>query len=777
MVKEFYSEFLKDESWLIKEDKFVRELQNIREAQFSQGNGYLGVRGVLEEIPYDSQPGTYLAGLYDRLGSQVAELVNLPNPINFRFTIEGEKIDLVAMSYLEHRRILNLKYGVLVRHSLYRDAKGRIYDYQSLRFISMACKNIGVLQVVFSPLTSAVTLDVNTGIDTAVFNASVLSEGRKKHFRVRELGQAHQAGYLVIETLERKHPVVFWSGFYYEKGRKKIYQKDNIFRLRVNKGETVVFTKIFCIKRFPYKEDHFSFKKETFKIFNKAFKSKFSTLLYSHTKAWERLWKRADIIVEGAANDFQTNLRFNIYHLLSCANYDYGFSSIGARTLSGEGYRGHVFWDTEIFLMPFYILNFPQVAKNLLLYRYRRLDKARQLAKSKGFKGAKFPWESAYTGEEETPSWAKDFDGRVIKIYTHKLEEHISADIAYGVYRYYQWTKDEKFMEYCGYEMLFEIAKFWASRLEYNQKEDKFEINQVIGPDEFHIAVNNNAYTNMLAKWVLVTAYKSFILLKERRKSLLSELKKKISLKDKEVTSWRKIASKIKVNINKEGLIEQFDGYFKLKKILPTQTDEYGLPLIPANLKSKDLKHTQIIKQADVLMLIYLLDEYFSYKSKLVNYHFYLPRTVHKSSLSPAIHSILASWMRDLPRAYNFFNFSLRIDIGNLYGNTSEGIHSASLGGTWQAVIFGFSGLKLRQERLYIEPRLPYRWKSVSFSFLYRQKNIRVKVSNSLVEFKFSTKEKKSLEVIVFGKSHRLKPNRKYIFERKSVYSRKEAHY
>ncbi len=777
MVKELYSEYLKDELWLVKEHGFSRALQNIREAQFSLGNGYLGSRAVLEEIPYDAQPGTYIAGLYDRLGSQVAELVNLPNPINFKFTIEGEKLDLIAMKFIEHKRILNLKKGLLLRHTLYRDAKGRFYDYQSLRFISMANKNIGVMQIVFTPLTSSVTLDINTGIDTAVFNATILSEGRKKHFRIRELGQAHNAGYLVVETFERKHPVVYWSGFYYEIGKKKFYRPENIFRLKVRKNQSVIFTKIFCIKRFPYKEDHSSYKKETFKIFNKAFKSKFSTLLSSHIKAWERLWRKADIVIEGP-NELQINLRFNIYHMLICANYDYGFSSIGARTLSGEGYRGHIFWDAEIFLMPFYLLNFPQVAKNMLLYRYRRLNKARELAKKAGFKGTKFPWESAYTGEEETPSWAKDLDGSIIKIYTHKMEEHISADIAYAIHKYYQWSKDEKFMEYCGYEMLFEIARFWSSRLEYNKKKDKFEINHVIGPDEFHIDVNNNAYTNMMVKWCLVTAYKSFIWLKEKKSRLFNNLKKKLSLREKEAVSWRKMASKISINIEKEGLIEQFDGYFKLKKILPSQTDEYGIPLIPHNLKIKDLKYTQIIKQADVLMLIYLLEEYFSYKSKLVNYNFYLPRTVHKSSLSPSVHSIVASWVKDLQCAYNFFVFSLRIDIGNLYGNTNGGIHAASLGGTWQAVVFGFCGLRLRQDRLYIEPNLPHRWKRISFSLIYRQRLIKLKISNSLIETSFRSKQKSPLEMAVFGKNYKIRPNRVYIFKREAYYPQKmEVYY
>ncbi|HIE36220.1 MAG TPA: glycoside hydrolase family 65 protein, partial [Candidatus Omnitrophica bacterium] len=546
-MREIYYSYTTDELWLIKETHWDVFLQNIREAQFSLGNGYLGTRGIYEEIPYDAMPGTYITGLYDKMGSQVDELVNLPNPINFKFTIEGEKLDLVAMDVLEHKRVLNMKKAFLVRHTLYKDTKKRRYDYQSLRFISFHNKNIGVMQIALTSLDKDCIVDINTGIDTSVSNQGILSEGRKRHFRIRELGQAHNAGYLIIETLERKHTIVYWSGFYYEVNGKKIFAEHNIFRLKLKKGQTVIFTKIFCIKHFPYKENHLSYKKQTFKIFYKAFCSDFSTLLKNHLKMWEKLWRKADILIEGTAN-LQQNLRFNIYHMLTCLHYNDGFSSIAARSLTGEGYRGHIFWDAEIFLFPFYLFNFPQVAKNMLLYRYKRLDKARELAKREGFKGAKFAWESADTGEEETPEWSKDFDGTVIKIYTHKQEHHITADVAYAVYKYYLATGDEEFMRKFGLEIIFETARFWASRVECNKRKDIYEIKNVIGPDEFHKNVKNNAYTNMMAKWNLVVAARLFEKFKKEKPSVYKRLKEKVNLKEKEVKEWQRIAPKIKFN-------------------------------------------------------------------------------------------------------------------------------------------------------------------------------------------------------------------------------------
>ena len=775
MIRGIYSHCIQDEIWLIREAEWARSLQNIREAQFAIGNGYLGTRGTLEGIPYGAIPGTYLAGVYDKIGSQVDELVNLPNPINFKFTVDGQKLDVVAMDVIQHRRILNMKKGALVRHNIYRDVKKRLYDYQSLRFVSMSDKNIGVMQIAITALDEDCIVDVNTGIDTSVGNTSVLTEGKKRHFRVRELGQFRNAGYLIIETLEKKHLISYWSGFYYEINSKKIFAKDNIFRLKFKKGQTVKFTKIFSIKHCPYKDSHTRLKQHNFKIFNKAFRSNIDTLLNQHTKAWDKLWRRVDVKIGGTAN-LQQNLRFNIYHMMICCHHDEGASSIGARSLSGEGYRGHIFWDAEIFLMPFYLFNCHDTAKNMLLYRYRCLDKAKELAKKEGYKGAKFAWESASTGDEETPAWARDIDGTITKVHTHQFEHHITADIAYAVYKYYVATEDHKFMEKFGYEMIFESARFWASRVEFNNRRNKYEINRIIGPDEFHIDVNNNAFTNMMAKWNLITAYKLFCKIK-KRKSFYKKMKTKLNLKETEVKEWRKIANNIEINITKDKIIEQFDGYFKLHKVSITTTDENGIPLIPIKLKAKDLGKTQLIKQPDVLMLLCLLDDVFSPETKLANYNFYIPKTMHKSSLSPSMSALIACEVGDLNRAYNLFNVSLRTDISNLYRNTPEGIHAASLGGTWQVVVFGFAGAKIKKEILHISPRMPLGWTNMSFSLLWKKNLVKLDLTNDTVKVKIISKQKKTLDMGVFDRVMPLKPNKNYIFRREVGKYKKAGYY
>ncbi|MFH1318943.1 MAG: glycosyl hydrolase family 65 protein [Candidatus Omnitrophota bacterium] len=763
-MKDTYFSYENDDLWMIKETEWTRNLQGIRETQFALGNGYLGVRGVLEGIPYDAMPGTYMAGIYDKMTAQVSELINLPNSFNFKFTVEGEKLDLVAMNNTSHRRSLNMKKGVLVRHTSYRDSKKRQYDYSSIRFVSMHNKNIGVMQITLTPKDAECVLDINTGIDTSISNAGVLTEGRKRHFRVKELGQSEDAGYVAVDTLEKKYTVIYWSGFYYEINGKKVFAKDNIFQLKLKKNQTVVFTKIFCMKHFSYKENVAFCKKDAFKIFNKAFRQGFSALIKDHVISWDKLWTKADIVIGGTAN-LQQNLRFNIYHMLICGHFDKGFSSIGARTLSGEGYRGHIFWDSEIFLLPFYLFTFPRVAKNMLLYRYRCLDKARDLAKREMYKGAKFAWESGDTGEEETPEWARDIDGSIIKIHTHQFEHHITADVAYAVYKYYVATGDEQFMDICGYEMMFETARFWTSRAEYNKRKKKYEIKNIIGPDEFHINIDNNVFTNMMAKRNLITAYKLYHEAK-RKSPTFKKLKSRLNLNDKEVKQWRMVASDIVSNITKDKVIEQFEGYFKLKKVNLTKTDENGILLLPRTVKPKDLGKTQIVKQADVLMLLCLLDDVFNIKTKIVNYNFYISRTIHTSSLSMPSHSLIASEVGDINRAYSFFNVSLRADISNLYGNTKEGIHAASLGGTWQAVVFGFGGVKVKKEKLFISPRMPRSWGKMVFSLSWKGDMVKLEITNNLIKIKVVSSQQKTVEIGIFDKLTQIKTNKAYSFKK-----------
>ena len=351
-LRDYYSKYTSKYPWQIKEEGWVRSLQGVREAQLALGNGFLGSRAILEEMPYDSKAGTYISGLYDRIGSQVAELVNLPNPFNFKIVIEGEKVGAITMDILEHRRILNLRHGLLCRHSVFQDNKKKRYDYQSLRFVSMQNKNIGVMQIAFTPMDDKVKASIQTGIDTSVYNEGTITEGRKKHFQIKELGQFNNEGFLIVETFGKLHTVIFRSGFYYQTQGKKIFAKDNVFEIKLKKNQTIVFTKIFCIDIVSKQDDLESKKILSEKKFRKAFQGDFHYLLRRHIHAWEDLWNVSEVSIWGDP-EVEKDLRFNIYHLLMCAPEDNGTSSIEAKALTSEGYHGHIFWDAEIFLFPF----------------------------------------------------------------------------------------------------------------------------------------------------------------------------------------------------------------------------------------------------------------------------------------------------------------------------------------------------------------------------------------------------------------------------------------
>ncbi|MCK5580250.1 MAG: glycoside hydrolase family 65 protein [Candidatus Omnitrophica bacterium] len=765
-MKEIFSKYTAGDLWCVKEDGFDKEIQDIRETQFALGNGLLGTRGVLEEIPQGAMPGTYIAGVFDRFTSQVSELVNFPNPVNFKITANGEKLGAVAMDILEHKRILNMQDGLVVRRTVYSDSKKRRYDYQSMRFMSMHDKNLMIMRIVLTPLDQDVKLEVQTDIDTGVHNRGVLTEGRKRHFVVRDLEREDNANYRVIDTLEKTNRVIYRNGFYYKIGNKKIYARDNFVRLKLKKKQSVVFTVVYHISVMGQGESEFKKNKKKSQIeFQKAYRGHFESLFKKHIQQWRKLWEIADVIIEGTA-DIQKNVRFNIYHMLICAHDDQGFSSIGARTLSGEGYRGHIFWDAEIFLLPFYAYVMPDVAKNMLMYRHKRIQQAKIIAKEKGYEGAMFPWESAGTGEEETPSWAKNLDGEVIPIRTNDLEHHIAADIAYAIVQYFQVADDKEFMKDQGYEMIFEIARFWASRTVRNRR-GRYEIRNVIGPDEFHEDVNNNAYTNVMAKWCLLTAYKYYNTLKKSNRRLFDKLVKTTSLAEKEVKKWKYIAPRIDIKIREDNVIEEFDGFFKKKMIDLVKFDENNIPSLPDGIKVKDYNKTQLVKQADVLMCLFLLSDIFNKKTKESNFWYYYSRTLHKSSLSVSMHALIALEVGAVSQAYQFFNVALRADISNLHGNTPEGIHAASLGGVWQDVIHGFAGVRGLNGLLRVNPRVPGTWRKMKFALFWKKDILRFEVKNNEVRIKCESRNKKKVKIQVFGKTHLLSPAKEHIFRRK----------
>ena len=453
---------------------------------------------------------------------------------------------------------------------------------------------------------------------------------------------------------------------------------------------------------------------------------------HAHCDRWDETWTRNDVVIEGD-DRAQIALRFAIYHLLIAAPRQDDDVSIGAKTLSGLGYKGHVFWDTELFVLPLMTLTQPAIARNLLTYRYRRLAGARQKAREYGYAGALFPWESTDTGLETTPKWSDpDADGARIRIWTGETEQHINSDIAYAILQYWRWSGDDAFMRDMGAEIVLDTAVFWGERAEW--KHGRYEISRQIGPDEYHENIDNSVFTNRLVQWHLRQALDLLGWLEEKAPETAQRLAAALDLSASRLESWRDIIDRMHIPFDDEKQIHvQFDGFFDLEYI-PVMQYEPRVGGIWGFLGHERVLRSQVIKQADVVMLMALLgDDVGSKDVMLNNFQTYYRRTDHGSSLSPSIHAWVAARLGLADIADDMFERAAAIDLEDRQGNVADGIHAAACGGLWQAVVFGFCGLHLTDAGPAVDPKLPAHWRRVTFNVTYRGKAHRFDVVNPAV--------------------------------------------
>jgi kojibiose phosphorylase len=451
----------------------------------------------------------------------------------------------------------------------------------------------------------------------------------------------------------------------------------------------------------------------------------------SNDAAWASEWDSCNVTIEGD-DEADLALRFSLFQLLIAAPRDDDRVSIPAKTLSGFGYRGHVFWDTEIFILPFFTFTRPRIARNLLMYRYHTLPGARRKARENGYEGAMFAWESAVTGDETTPRLVPGPEGDLIRIWTGDIQHHISADVAYGVMQYWRVTGDDAFMREYGAEIVLDTARFWASRVEWNAARGRYEINDVIGPDEYHEHVDNNAYTNHMARWNLETALEVLAWLRREHGGKAAELEAHLGLTEDRLAHWGDVIGCLYLPYDPEtGLLAQFDGFLDLEMVDLADYEPRTHSML-AELGVEGIQGYQVIKQPDVLMLFYLLGDVYEKGTLRINWDAYIPRTdlSHGSSLGPSIHAALAARLGESRWAYEQFMHAAEMDLRDLRGNTADGIHAAAAGGAWQAVVFGFAGLALDGEGYRVRPRLPPHWTQLKLSFRHRGERIDLALSN-----------------------------------------------
>jgi kojibiose phosphorylase len=456
----------------------------------------------------------------------------------------------------------------------------------------------------------------------------------------------------------------------------------------------------------------------------------YAALAADQESAWAEFWSASDVELEGD-DEAQLAIRHALFQLRIAAPTHDERVSIGAKTLSGFGYRGHVFWDNEIFVLPFFIYTQPGIARNLLKYRYHTLPGARRKANSNGYSGAQYPWESAESGDEVTPTWVPHFNEptRLVRIWTGDIQIHISADIAYAMHQYWCATGDDDFWIEAGIPVLLETAVFWGERAE--QEGHRFAIRDVIGPDENHDHVDNNQYTNYMLRWHLQTALDALDWLGERAPDRFSDLVSKLELNPQVLARWRSVIDGIILLHDPEtGLIEQFEGFYKLKDIdwsaLKGRTQS-----IQEILGIESCAEHKALKQADVIALLCLLGNQFDDKTHRANWNYYVPITDHEygSSLGPSMHAWAACRLRMPQTAYEHFMRAARADLLDVRGNAGDGMHAASAGGLWEAVVFGFAGMRITEDGPQFDPCLPPHWKRLSFNIEYHRETHRVEIN------------------------------------------------
>ena len=721
-------------NWHITETTFDPDRLHHKETVFTIGNGYLGTRGAFEEGYPGDRPATLIHGLFDAHPMVYTELVNLPNWLPFHLLVEGERFRMDRGEILAYRRDLDLRTGVLTRQVRWRSPTGRTVDIHIERFASLAEPHLTAIRYRVTPLDFEGEIELRAGLDGYAFNPELyhwepIDQGAVDAQTVFLRMQTRQSR---IEVCEICHLTVSGEGEPSYTYRDCENHPAIAARVHARPGETVQADKLITIATSIETDDVQSI---ALSVLKKAIASGYDRLRAENDAAWAQEWAACDVTIEGD-DEADLALRYSLFQLLIAAPRHTDRASIPAKTLSGFGYRGHVFWDTDIFVLPLFTYTRPELARNLLMYRYHTLEGARRKARDSGYEGAMYAWESADTGDETTPRWVPGPDGELVRIWCGDIEQHISADVAYAVMQYWQITGDDGFMRDYGAEIVLDTARFWGSRAEWNGERGQYEIRDVIGPDEYHEHVDNNAYTNRMARWNLEAALEVLSWLRRTDPEKAAELTARLDLTEDRLTHWADVIRRLYIPSDPEtGLIEQFEGYFDLEDIDLTDYEPRSMSM-QVLLGIEGIQRTQVIKQPDVLMLLYLLADEYDEETLETNWAYYTPRTdlSHGSSLGPAIQALLAARLGRPDEAYEHFIHAARTDLADVRGNAADGIHAAAAGGLWQAVVFGFAGLRVHGDTYTLDPHLPPHWKRLAFTVRLRGREIHINVEQGAGE-------------------------------------------
>ena len=709
-----------DPSWVLVEAGFEPQREREIESILTVANGYVGTRGALAERTSLSSPAVFLAGVFDENEAPggTLDLVKLPDWTHLRVLVEGTPLSLETGSIVEHRRILDLQHGVLCRSWRHQDQEGRVTGLIFLRVASLHDRHLLLQSVTITPENYSGMISIESVMEGP--QAGIPWSSNVEGDGAMIVGRTRRGTTIAMAT----HGKLRHENVQESSGSSPIEGLTDRRTWQARRGEPARFDRSVVVYSSRETGDPPAAAGEHMR---RASEAGLDAHIVRHAEAWEARWRAGGVEVAGDEMA-QRALRFAVYHLNSAVNPKDEYASIGARALTGSTYKGHVFWDTEIYLLPFYTFTDPPAARTLLLYRFHTLQAARDKARRLGYQGALYAWESADTGEDVTPDTVIAPDGRAVQVLTGVQEHHISADIAYAVWQYWQATGDEAFFLEAGADMLIETARFWATRGRL-EPDGRYHIRTVIGPDEYHESVDDNAYTNVMAQWNLERAADTVDWLRSRHPEVWPLISERLQITPDEPASWRLTAERMTTGFDREtNLFEQFTGFFDLEDVDLAAYPARPVPLDVILGRDRTQK-SKVVKQADVVALSALLWERFPSAVHEANFRYYEPRTAHGSSLSPALHALVSARLGEADLAAQYFHDAAAIDLSNHMGNAAGGVHVATLGGLWQAVVFGMGGVRLRDDGLVLHPNLPSNWDRLSFPLQWRGRSVTVAIN------------------------------------------------
>ncbi|MEZ7089587.1 glycoside hydrolase family 65 protein [Clostridioides difficile] len=743
------------DEWKIIQDKIEIKENRLAESIMSIGNGYMGMRGNYEEnYSGDTHKGSYIAGVWFPDKTRVGWWKNgypeyfgkIPNSVNYigvRIFIDDVELDLAKCKVEDFYRELDMKNGILNRRFIV-NINDKKFEVRVARFLSISVKELAVIKYSIKSLNSNIKIKFVPYLDSNIKNED--SNYEEKFWNGISSSSLEYKGSILSRTKENAFntPVFTVGSMMYIKTNGDVeaisHESDynyceNSITMDVLKNEVASIEKYVSITSTrDYKESELLRKCED--ILNRELSKSYDDILNEHTKLWNKRWESADVKINGDKSS-QQGIRYNLFQLFSTYYGEDSRLNIGPKGFTGEKYGGATYWDTEAFCIPVYLgVADKEVTRNLLEYRYNQLEQAKDNAKKLGLKGALYPMVT-FDGVECHNEWEITFE-----------EIHRNGSIVYAIYNYTNYTGDYKYIKEKGIDVIIEIARFWASRVHLSTKKDLYMIHGVTGPNEYENNINNNWYTNYIAKWCLDYAVENILRLEKE----CNECIDRNNVTREEVEFWKIISNKMYLPYDEElQIIIQNDNFLDKEFVEVKDLPKENFPL-NQNWSWDKILRSCFIKQADVLQGIYYFGNRFTKEEKKRNFDFYEKYTVHESSLSSSIYSIIASEIDNLEKAYELYSRTARLDLDNYNNDTNDGLHITSMSGSWLSIVHGFAGMRTWNETLSFDPKLPKEWKNYSFNINYRDNIINVDVCSDLI--KIENLKGKPIKIIVYGKKY-----------------------